>query len=246
MRIKNFFTIILLTLIFILVTYFSYFNNIGQEFDRVFVTLATFLFSIFTGFFISNQNGRYGKIRDILSQFDGKLSSIYRAGMHLGEDFHKKIGEIIKNHYEVIIQKNSWDYNFVNKSSTITSLHLVLQNFCDNKEKISEIEKQALGRITSALSDLQPLRKQIVALREERIPFFQWVLVVLFGLSLLITVFSLPSFGFLIGSILKGAFTVSIISVLIILKSFDNLSFFEGRIGEHSARDVLDIISGGK
>lgn len=246
MKIKNLFTMFILAFLFCLVTYFSFSYNLGHEFDRVFVTLATFLFSIFTGFFISNQNGRYGKIRDVLSQFDGKMSAIYRSSMHLGTEFHEKIGLVIKNHYQTIILKDSWDFNFVNKSSTITDIHVLLEDFSKSKEKISEIEKQSLGRITSALSDLQPLRKQIVALREERIPFFQWVLVVLFGTSLLLTVLSLPSFGFLIGSILKGAFTVSIVSVLFILKSFDNLSFFEGRIGEHSAEDVLEIISGGR
>lgn len=105
MKIKNIRTILFLMLAFFIISYVSFYFDIGVEFDRVFVTLATFLFSIFTGFFISNQNGRYGKIRDSLSQFDGKISAIYRAGMHLGEDTHRSIGEIIKNTMKLLSNK---------------------------------------------------------------------------------------------------------------------------------------------
>lgn len=243
---KKIFKIIFLFALFLLVFYVSYTKQSGVEFDRVFVTLATFLFSIFTGFFISNQNSRYGKIRDAMAQLDGKLSGIYRASMHFGHDMHTRVGEIITKNYEAIIASNTWDYNFTHKSTTITDIHTSLEEYFATQEKPSEIQKQALARVTSALMDLQSLRKQVIALREERIPLFQWVLVVLFAATLLITVFSLPSQGFLIGSILKGAFAVSIVSVIFILRSFDDLEFFEGRIGEHSAEDVLGIIKGEK
>lgn len=243
---KRILTIIFLFVLFLFVFYFSYTTHAGTDFDRVFVTLATFLFSIFTGFFISNQNSRYGKIRDAMSQLDGKLSGIYRASMHFGHTMHERVGAIITKNYEAIVASDEWDYNFTHKSSTITDIHTSLEEYFATLEKPTEIQKQALARVTSALMDLQSLRKQVIALREERIPLFQWVLVVLFATTLLITVFSLPSQGFLIGSILKGAFAVSIVSVIFILRSFDDLEFFEGRIGEHSAEDVLGIIKGEK
>ncbi|MCA9355912.1 DUF4239 domain-containing protein [Candidatus Nomurabacteria bacterium] len=241
-KINIFFLVIIAFGVFI----FSYNQNPSTEFDKVFITLATFLFSIFTGFFISNQNGRYGKIRDNVSQYDGRLSGIYRASMHFGEETQKKIGDIIVRNYEPIIKNNEWDYNFTHKSNTIIDIQNTLKDYCAEEPKFTEVSKQSMARVTSALLDIQSLRKQIVALREERIPKFQWVLVIIFATMLLITVSSLPSYHFIIGSLLKAAFAVSIISVLFILKSFDNLAFFEGRIGEHSAKDVMDIIKGEK
>ena len=45
---------------------------------------------------------------------------------------------------------------------------------------------------------------------------------------------------------LKSAFASSVIFVVILLSQFDRLKFFEGTIGESSAKDVLDIIEGRK
>lgn len=235
-----------LGILFFTILYISYNYNFRGEFDKIFVSLATFLFTIFTGFFISNQTQRYGKIRDALSQYDGKMSGIYRASMNFGVDGQSKIGLIISNYYKRIIETGSWDYHFYNKSSTITDLHITSAEAVLSKEKLTEIDKQSNARISSALMDLQVLRKQLIVLREERIPSFQWFLIVLFGLTLITTVLFIPSKNFFIGSLLKSSFLVSILSVIMILRNFDNLQFFEGRVGEHSAEDVLGIINGGR
>jgi hypothetical protein len=39
---------------------------------------------------------------------------------------------------------------------------------------------------------------------------------------------------------------MTIVIVVILLKKFDNLTLFEGTIGEHSAKDVIRIIDGEK
>ena len=57
---------------------------------------------------------------------------------------------------------------------------------------------------------------------------------------------TVPSFDFLLPSILKGAFATAIIVVLILLRQLDSLRLFEGIIGEHSAKDVIEIIEGDK
>lgn len=237
---------ILLAILFTATVYIGYTYNLRGEFDKIFVSLATFLFTIFTGFFISNQTQRYSKIRDTLSQYDGKMSGMYRAAMLYGSKDQAIIGVIIKTYYQRIVESNTWDYHFCNKSTTITDLHTALSAITSNREKLTELEKQSAGRITSALMDLQVLRKQLVVLREERIPPFQWFLIILFGITLITTVTFIPSQGFFIGSFLKSSFLVSIVSVILILRNFDNLQFFEGRVGGHSAEDVMGIIDGGK
>ena len=81
---------------------------------------------------------------------------------------------------------------------------------------------------------------------QERIPSFQWFSIVFFMFILLATVTVIPSSGFLLGSILKSAFVVSIVSVVFILYNLDNLHLFESFIGENSAKDVVDLIKGVK
>lgn len=243
---KKYTSIIILVILFAITLYASFMYNLRGEFDKIFVSLATFLFTIFTGFFISNQTNRYGKIRDTLSQYDGKMSGIYRAAMSYGEEGQRKIGEIISAYYKKIVDSKAWDYHFNNKSTTITDLHKELSAIVNAKEKLSEVEKQSIARITSALMDMQVLRKQLVVLREERIPTFQWFLIMLFGATLIVTVLFIPSQGFFIGSMLKSSLMVSVLSVILILKNFDNLEFFEGRVGAHSAEDVISIIEGKK
>ena len=86
----------------------------------------------------------------------------------------------------------------------------------------------------------------MVALHRERIPRFQWVLIYFLAAILLLTVSTIPSQHYLLGAVLKGAFSSSVIFVLILLHEFDQLRFFEGTVGEKSARDILDIFAGRK
>lgn len=86
----------------------------------------------------------------------------------------------------------------------------------------------------------------MIALHHERIPRFQWILLVFLAGVLFITLSVIPSQGLIYSSILKGAFASSIIFVFILLRKFDRLDFFEPTIGEESAKDVIDIFKGKK
>jgi len=96
----------LLTAIFVVLVFLYYYDVAGvQEIDKIFLTLSTFLFALFTGFFISRQARRYGDIRKLTSSFDGVMSATYRAFGHFGNEAQKKVGEIIANHYKMIIDQ---------------------------------------------------------------------------------------------------------------------------------------------
>ena len=217
----------------------------GQNTDKIFITITTFFFSIFTGFFITRQGARYTKIRETIGSFDGKLSSVYRAAQNVSPEVQEKTGEIIKAHYDVLIEKKSWDYHFLNKSTTISSIHNLLEEKIGSVKQES-LRNQALGRMLGGLADCQTLRKNMVMLYQERIPGFQWFLIHFFVLILLLAISVIPSSGFVLGAILKAAFVVSIVSVVVILRNLDNLHLFEGFIGENSARDVVGIIENNK
>lgn len=236
----------LLIFLFVILSFVYYKISFGAEnTDKVFITITTFFFSIFTGFFITRQSTRYTKIREIIGNFDGKMSGTYRVSGTISPEIQGKIGLIIKDHYQKILESHSWDYHFNNKSSTISNIQEVL-NTEVAKNKLETLPTQAVARILSAMSDCQTLRKNMIMISQERIPSFQWFLICFFVLILLATVSVVPSSGFILGSILKSAFAISILSVVVILYNLDNLHLFEKFIGENSARDVVDIIDGNK
>ncbi len=236
----------LLLILFIVLSwvYFT-FDFGGASTDKIFITITTFFFSIFTGFFITRQGNRYTKIREIISTFDGKMSSTYRVAGNISLVVQEKIGTIIKDHYTKILASQRWDYHFVNKSNTISGIHAVLeQEIASNKQE--SLRNQSIGRVLTNMGDCQVLRKNMVMIFQERIPGFQWFLICFFMLILLIAVTVIPSVDFILGSVLKSAFVVSILSVIVILHNLDNLHLFENFIGENSAKDVVGIIDGEK
>ncbi len=232
--------------LFIGVSLLYYFVDFGVvTFSEIFLTISSFLFAIFTGFFISRQGNRYSEIRDVITHFDGALSSIYRHSGHFGEKTQHAIGAIVKDHYEKILSHHAWDYHFVHPSTTITSIHRTLTEYCGD-QKLPSQQNESLASIMTSLESLQISRKRMVALQAERIPRSQWGLVYFLGILLFITVTIIPSAGVLLNTILKASFSTSVILVIWLLHEFDRLRFFEGTMGEHSASDVLGIITGNK
>lgn len=237
---KNFLKIFTVVLFGVLTVVYYYFNFIG-EVDKVFLTLTTFLFAIFAGFFVSRQGARYSDIRSKIANFDGDMSSIYRTSGHLGDSVQKEIGKIIENHYKLILENKAWDYHFLHKSTTITSIHQLLENVISDKA-LSNLKNAALGRIINTLYDLQINRKNMVELYQERIPSFQWGLIYFLAIMLFFSISSIPSQFLFVQTSLKSAFVCVIVVVVALLKQLDRLQFFEGIIGEKSAQDILDII----
>lgn len=233
-----------LIIIFIALASIYYNYKIAGEIDKIFVTLSTFLFSIFIGFFISKQSGRYAEIRKFIADFDGTMSAIYRAMEHFGKDNQKKTGEIIESHYRIIIE-NGWDYPFIHKTTTITDLHKLTEEAI-KKEGLNGIKGSVATRNMLGLQDLQKIRKNMVSLREERIPAFQWLLIIIIAIILIVTVSTVSSTGSLLISLIKSAFVSSVLVALILLRQLDSLELFFGKIGEHSAQDVINIIKGEK
>lgn len=211
--------------------------------DKIYITITTFFFSIFTGFFVSQQMSRYSKIREAVSNFDGKMSSIYRSAGNINHDIQKEIGNIIKEHYKSLMNTRKWEYHFTHKSNTISSIHAILESKIGDT-KLEPLRLHSLSKIINNLSDCEVGRKSMVMLYQERIPRFQWSIIVFFITILILTVSAIPSQDLALESILKSAFAVSILSVASILYRLDQVHLFESFIGEHSAKDVLDLIEG--
>jgi hypothetical protein len=235
--------ILIFFIIFSLI-FFNFTYDTGIDY-KLFLTISTFLFAIFCGFLIARQGTRYSSIRDMLTKFDGNMSYIYRASGHFGEKVQKDIGEILIKHYTPIFEQNAWHYSFTHKTTTLTDIHSYFQKVLGGR-KLPSMQHIVINQTAVALRESQGLRKNMIALYEERVPRLQWFLLEFLVLTIMIDLFIIPSQMDALSSLLKGAFGSILIFILVFLRELDSLEFFETGIGEGSARDVLDIIEGKK
>jgi len=242
---KQSFVQVSLVILFVVLSTVYFYDVISvEEIDKTFLTLSTFLFALFTGFFISRQATRYGNIRKLTADFDGLMSSTYRSFGHYSEAAQKELGEIIKRHYKSTVE-GGWDFHIQNKSTTLIDLHNLTEKTV-NEVGSDGVKGAITTRIMLGLHEAQKIRKNMVALHDERIPNFQLSLIYILTAILIITVSTIPSVGLFLGSIVKSAFIVSVVVVVVLLKKLDSLQLFAGGIGEKSAQDAIDIIDGKK
>lgn len=237
-------TIFLSGLFIIFFFYNGYFDFSGYGLDKVYLTVSTFLFAVFNGFFISRQSTRYSDIRNNLSRFDADMTIVFREASHLEKDEHAHIGNIIREHYEILLKKKDWSYYFTHKSNLISSLHAYIQVCGD--VNMDKVRGESMRKTMTTLDDAQIVRKLLVSLKEETIPKLQQIFIYVLAVVLFLAVLTLPSKDLVLASLLKSVYMMTIVMVVILLKKFDDLSLFEGTIGEHSAKDVIRIIDGEK
>ena len=233
--------VIWFTLVLCLLFIFFYFIKAPSiETNIIFLTTATFLFAIFTGFFISRQSFRHENVRKNISGFDGHITSVFRSSGILGNNLQQKFSEILKSHYQIIINKKQWDYHINHKSNTLKVIREALDQIGD--QKFESVQNAVLGQIEWSLRDMQVLRKNMVSLYQERIPFSQWVLLIVLAVILIATIITMPSYLVILQSLLKAAFVTAIIIVLFLIDRLDRMKLFEKAIGLSSAQDIIDIL----
>lgn len=240
---KKYFPLTLFILL-ALVYFIFVFDQIGSY--EIFLTVASFLFAIFTGFFISRQEKRYTTIRDLIAQYDGGMTSIFRESQHISKRLSHRIHDIVETHYQTMLKKKTWDWHFTHKSITVSSIHQAIQEEI-GKKRLNNLQFLSLQQVLNELTIVQTVRKHMIAMHQERIPMFQWLLIYVLALLMLCTLSTLPlSQQPILDAIFKGFFATAVIFVMLLLRDLDNLNLYEELVGEASANDVLEIMEGTK
>jgi peptidoglycan/LPS O-acetylase OafA/YrhL len=241
---KHVSTVIVVFLLFFVLFYVLPFEAAAD--NTVFLTVSTFLFAIFAGFFISRQSSRYTEIRDKLTTFYGIISFVFRNMLHFDEALQKDMQRVIERFYTTVAEHPEWDYVITHKVTIVTDIHQALEKFVGDRS-LATLENVVLNRTMAALFEAQVVRKKIIALREERIPAFQWLIIYILTVVLLVTLaVVLPSQFFVIGAALKAAFAATVMVVVMLLHQFDQLRLFETTVGKSAVQDIKDIINGTK
>lgn len=219
--------------------------KLSTPLDELYLQMVIFLFATMVGFTISRQNARHREIIKELTSFDGGVTSVYREFGTFDNEYRDRFEQIARNHYYPIIENKKWDWNLINKSTTLANTYSLIDELSVDRD-FSDVERMSASNIRKILSDMQRNRKDLVALHAERVQDFQWFVIYFLCLILIITVTSVTSYGLMLESILKSAFVTSIVATAVMLRRLDSLELFESFIGEKSAKDVLDIFDGKK
>lgn len=203
------------------------------------IVATTFFFTLFIGFFISRQNDRYSGITDIIAERDGIYSFLYRV-YGLVPRVQNNLREIIRNHYQKILDSDDWAYNEFHASNTITRVTNEMGGLTA-KETDSIDGHSYYDGIWDAIKELQQNRKKIIASYNERLAGFQWAIIYILGVLLAISFDFVPGSSLLV-QVLKILFGTAVFISIILLKELDDLTLFGEHAGRESADDIFRII----
>lgn len=205
---------------------------------------TVFFFALFAGFFISRQNDRYSKISETIAETDGLFSYLYRVSGFIPK-IRGEVKKIIKRHYQKISESGNWAYHSFNPSTTLTDMTNAFK-MMDDEENKNLAESPAVSSMSEiiwdALLDLQLKRKKVLILFNERLLFFQWLIIYTLAFLLIVTFNFIPTPPGIIIEILKIIFATSVFMVIILLKQLNDLSLFGKDFAKKSANDVFRII----
>ncbi len=203
------------------------------------IVATVFFFTLFSGFFITRQNDRYSEVAEQISTTDGYFSYLYRIS-GLIPRVQKEIREIIREHYQKIVESNNWAYHVVNPSTTLTRVAHALASITE-KENENVAVAAAWPFTFEVIADLQLTRKKTMMLAHEKLLTFQWALIYILGLLLIVSFNFIPTHGTFI-NLLKIVFGISVLLVILLLKQLDDLSLFGKGFNKKTAEDIFRII----
>lgn len=199
---------------------------------------TTFFFTLFIGYFITRQNDRYSEIADQLTSNDGYFSYLYRI-TGIVPRVQAEVREIVSDHYRKIIESGDLAYHVTHPSNTLTRMTSALGSVTE--EENSPAADAAWGFLFEVISDLQVTRKKILNLYGEKLVPFQWAIVYILALLLIVSFNLVPS-GTVFMDVLKVCFGTAVFLSVVLLHQLDNLTLFGDAVGMDSAHDVLGII----
>lgn len=205
---------------------------------EILISASAFLFSIFSGFFISYLGTRYATVRRNIATIDGSFAFIYRSATQFGPVLAEKVDTILRDHYQKIQSSGKWEYHLVNESHTIEKIHSAYQEVLGDTS-YGSYKTQLINRMVDALSQIQQIRKNLIILRREQLSFVQWAVLMLIAFTFVISLHSFDSRGLTVLSLLKALFATSLVVVMYLMYKLNNLTLFERQIGSDSYEDLF-------
>lgn len=222
--------VILFSLVSFLIPSFQQIEGI-----EVILSITTFLFAIIAGFFISRLNTRYDGIRELVAQEDAYMLAFYKTSEIFGDQFSKKIRELIDQYYII-----NYDHALSNYAYKETAPYYF--KMWGAVKKIKKREPQSAFQVlVGQLTEVEKLRNSASNLAVERMSAGQWVILIALAIIILLSLFAFqtPTFYSHLVTILLSS---SLVLILLIIRDLENLMFTGKGLLEESGQEVLEYI----
>jgi len=164
-------------------------SNGPSEDVKIILTVSSFLFAIFAGFFISRLNGRYDKVKEIVADEDSAWLSLYKTSQYLGQGFTKKLSNFIDDYYIT-----SYDYELVSDyyKGTAKYFHKIYDEL--DKVKIKGVKaSEVFDTMVSLLNNIETFRNRASVTLVERVTKGQWAILLTLASIIIFSVFFLKT-----------------------------------------------------
>lgn len=184
------------------------------------LSIASLIFGILIGFFISSAKEKLSKINEALKEHEGNLLFTYRLMDPFGEAAKSEVRKLIDNYLMAQLDYYLYDFKYSNKS-----FMKYFQYLSDLKPQNSR-EEGNYSSIQSSLLDTTKQRKVVESLVNERLSFLEWFSIDSLLLFIIFTIFYFNT-GSPISVVATIILSLSAIALTYVLYQLDNLSWKE-------------------
>lgn len=216
-------------LIIIIVLTSYYFRPSRSELIiTVSLSIATFLFGIFSGFSISDRHARIERIRANDSSERSNIVSIFHLSKVFGKNHHEKIANELDEYL-----MSTLDYTIEDFGKTEKEFEDISKMASSLKAPVNDLKKgTAYREMIKLLDNSRLLRGETAEIANERLSKFEWIIQGFLGFVIL-TALVLISDGSVLSTIIVASLSSVVILLSYFLYSLDSLSWkAEARIFE--------------
>ncbi|MBI2589823.1 hypothetical protein HYW32_02275 [Candidatus Berkelbacteria bacterium] len=152
-----------------------YIHGVGStSIVETILTISSFLFAIFSGFFISRLNDRYSTMRSLVSDEDAYFFSLFKMAKVFGEPFANKISDAIDDYYIASFEGdlNNYDYAYKGTMLQFNNIYDVIYGL-----KAHSVSS-TYANMFATLQSIEEVRNKNSTIAKEKLTNGQWIVLI--------------------------------------------------------------------
>lgn len=221
----------------------AYFLPIGGESRMVEGTLGAtgLLFGILVGFFITDLWTRFQRIRDNVAVEVSGLQTYYlfvkiMKNFPGHQKWSQKERELIDEYVRKFFEVEWTDYGKIDPY-----FNRIIESLKDIGELKTNNEIETYTNMLPLLNEVTTSREKLFMYGKDKLSKAEWTVIISLASILLFSIFYLNS-GYLSSVILTGALSSAVVTLLLILRDLDNLSFGEEMVSFEPYETIFDVL----
>ena len=207
----------------------------GADDVQTILTISTFLFAIVSGFFLSRLNDRYNQVRELVASEDAKWLSFYETSVFLGDDFQKRIADIIDEYYIIAYDFDLGKYYKHNAPH----VHRIYTELNKVKNFKNDVSSESFDELVGLLEEVERDRNESTVLSSEKVTLGKWSIMIILGGIIIFSIYYLR-----VDELYSHAIAVMLSSVLVlillVMRDLQNFRLGGKPMVEESGEEVFE------